>query len=245
LFLIACLCAPLPTSAGSLTEEGPVSVQGPSPGRPPLIEPGSLGFWLVGIVVADDPAITFAIVEHEKASGQRVCRQGERVNGVLIKRILRDVVIVDAGEGDRRLPLQQGPAAHGPPMAQAPEPRLRVQKDAARDRRISGRYRIVTLDRHDVAVALSDVNRVLAQVDLSPVTRFDQPAGFRITGIPPASILSRMGLRDGDIIKGIDDWEITHPEQAAEFLRRVRGGGELTVTVNKRRRTRHLVLQIQ
>jgi general secretion pathway protein C len=222
-----------------------VSVEEPSLRRPPLIEPGSLGFWLVGIVVAEDPAITFAIVEHEKASEQRVYRQGERANGVLIKRILRDVVIVDAGQGDRRLPLQQGPATEGARIAQNPEPRLRVQKDAARDQPISGRYRIVSLDRNDVAAALADVNRVLGQVDLSPVTQSEQPAGFRITGIPPASILSRMGLRDGDVIKGIDDWEITHPDQAAEFLRRVRAGGELTVTVNKRRRTRHLVLQIQ
>ena len=227
-----------------LTEGGAVSVEEPSLLRPPLVEPGSLGFWLVGIVVADDPAISFAIVEDENASKQRVYRQGERVNGVLIKRILRNVVIVDAGEGDRRLPLQQGPATGGPPLAQAPQPRLRVQNDATRDRPISGRYRIVTLDRNDVATALRDVDRVLAQVDLSPVTQSEQPAGFRITGIPPASIFSRIGLRDGDIIKAIDDWEITHPAQAAEFLRRVRVGGELTVTVNKRRRTRHLVLQI-
>lgn len=211
----------------------------------PLAAPGSLGFSLAGVVMADDPALQLAIIDHLEEGEQRSYREGDRADGVLIKRILRDEVVVDTGEGERRLQLQHTPTTVGPPVALASEPGRRAQQDVSADRPIHGRRTTVHLNHHEVATALAQVNRVLQQVDLSPVTRFERPTGFRITNIPAGGILSRLGLRDGDIIKRIDDAELTHPEEAADLLRIIRKGGNHTLTVTKRRRTRQIVLNIQ
>lgn len=243
-FLIALFSASTSVSAGSQTDRSSLSLGASSLEGVPIAAPGSLGFRLAGIVVADETATNLAVIEHENESGQRVYRQGDRANGVLIKQILPNELIVDAGEGDRRLPVSNGVAASGPRPAEGPVPRQGVQQDAASSPRISGRHRVIDLDRSEVAVALADVNQVLAQVNLSPVTRFDGPGGFRITNIPTGGILSQLGLHDGDVIQRLDDAEFTHPEQAAELLERMRNGGELTMTVNKRRRTRQIILNI-
>jgi type II secretory pathway component PulC len=54
-----------------------------------------------------------------------------------------------------------------------------------------------------------------------------------------------MGLRSRDVIVGIDDETITGPDQAADFFQRLAGGGEVTIKLKRRRRTRQIKLNIE
>jgi len=222
-----------------------VLVEGRPPERLPLAAPESLGFRLVGILVADDVAASLAIIEHKKTSEQRIYSEGDRVGGILIKRILPGEVIIDTGKGDWRLRLQTALATGGLRTPQKLEPQQPARQGVASNRPTRGRRQTIYLSYPEAASELGDVDRVLREVELLPVSRLGQPAGFRITSILPGSIFSRMGLHNGDIIKRLDQWEITSPEQAAEFLRRIHEGDQLTLTVNKRRRTRQIMLNIQ
>jgi PDZ domain-containing secreted protein len=47
-----------------------------------------------------------------------------------------------------------------------------------------------------------------------------------------------MGLRSGDLITGVNDKEITSPEQAAEFFETIKKGGDVTIKVGKGRGVR-------
>jgi type II secretory pathway component PulC len=47
-----------------------------------------------------------------------------------------------------------------------------------------------------------------------------------------------MGLRTGDLITGVNDQEITSPEQAAEFFQTLKQGGDVTIKVGKGRGVR-------
>jgi general secretion pathway protein C len=199
----------------------------------------------VGIVATDDAAASLAIIEHKKTSEQKVYSEGDRVGGILIKRILPGEVIVDAGKGERRLRLRTVLATGGARVSQYPVPGQSVRQASKDDRPNRGRRQTIHLSYPEAASELGDVDRILREVELSPVKRLGQPAGFRVSSILPGSILSRMGLHNGDIVKRLDQWEITSPEQAAEFLQRISHGGQLTLTVNKRRRTRHIILNIQ
>ena len=66
------------------------------PKRLPLASK-SLGLRLVGTVVAGDPEMSLAIIEQEGTGKQRIYYEGERAGMSLIKKILRNEVIIDDG----------------------------------------------------------------------------------------------------------------------------------------------------
>ena len=85
----------------------------------------------------------------------------------------------------------------------------------------------------------------MQQMPVTPYMQGEQAAGFRITSIPRDSVLRKMGLRSRDVIVGIDDETITGPDQASDFFQRLAGGGEVTIKLKRRRRTRQIKLNIQ
>ena len=73
----------------------------------------------------------------------------------------------------------------------------------------------------------------------------DQEAGFRLGSITRDSVLRKMGLRSRDVIVGIDDEIITSPDQASDFFKKLADGGEVTIKLKRRRRTRQIKLNIE
>ncbi len=164
---------------------------------------------------------------------------------MLIKQILRNEVIINAGRGDEVLTMLHGQASGS---QQAPQGEVRGQpipQQAGRSQLAGARHQIFQLDREEVASALTDIDQVMREVRLSPYTVYDRPAGLRITNIAPGSILSKMGLRNGDVIKSVDEEAITGPEQVGEFLKRLREGGGVSIWVKGRRRSRRIQLKIE
>jgi type II secretory pathway component PulC len=54
-----------------------------------------------------------------------------------------------------------------------------------------------------------------------------------------------MGLRSRDVIVGVNDESITDPAQAADFFQTIAEGGEVTIKLKRRRRTRQIRLNIE
>jgi general secretion pathway protein C len=197
----------------------------------------SLGLKLVGTVAGDDPATSFAIIDNKKTRKQELYHEGDTAGEVLIKRILRNKVIIDAGRGEELLALElqdSGERLNFSPTPQQQEKRIPS----------SARHRNLQLDRKEIEASLADTDGLIEQVNLSPYTLGTQK-GFRITDIPPDSVLTKIGLRNGDVIKAVNDQPITGPEDAAAFLEKVRAGGDVEITISRRRRTMRISLQIE
>jgi type II secretory pathway component PulC len=54
-----------------------------------------------------------------------------------------------------------------------------------------------------------------------------------------------MGFRSRDIIKEVNDQDITGTEQAADFFAKLAEGGELTVKLKRRRKTRRMKIVVE
>jgi type II secretory pathway component PulC len=156
-----------PPPATSAAQETSALRDAMPPKRLPLA-PRSLGLRLVGTVVAEDQEMSLAIIEHEGAGKQRIYYEGARADKVLIKSILRNEVIIDAGRGDQRLIMLHGQA---PGSERAPQQATRgqfvPQQQAPSSTRLSARYQNVRLARDEVAAALSDLNEVMKEVRFS------------------------------------------------------------------------------
>jgi len=58
-------------------------------------------------------------------------------------------------------------------------------------------------------------------------------------------VLRKIGLRSLDVTEGVNDQEITSPERAAEFFQTLAEGGEVTINIKRRRRSRQIKLSIE
>jgi general secretion pathway protein C len=212
------------------------------PKRLPLA-PSSLGLKLVGTVVARDAKMSLAVIEKGGAGKQRIYYEGARAGKVLIKKVLRNEVIIDAGRGEVKLTMLHGQASGSSRSGRSVS--RQIPQRASTSRPVPGRHQSVHLDREEVVAALSDLNKVTRQVHFTPYTVYDESEGIKVRNITPGSLLSKIGLRNGDIIKGVNDAAITGPDQVAVLFQKLREGGEVIVKVKGRRRTRRIHLQIQ
>jgi type II secretion system protein C len=160
---------------------------------------------------------------------------------VRIKKILRNKVVITTAKGDELLTIEPEEFGKGRQTHKA-------QQQAAKSstsRQLNRKSRTISLERQEVEDSLADLDGLTQQMRISPHMQGDQPAGFKIGKIPRNSVLAKMGLRSGDVITGVDDETITDPEQAADFLQRLAQGGETTIMVKRRRRTRQIRINIE
>jgi type II secretion system protein C len=103
----------------------------------------------------------------------------------------------------------------------------------------------INLNRKEIEASLTDTDQLLEEIGISPYMQGDRPAGFRISRVPPQIVLRKMGLRSRDVIVGVNDQEITSPEQAVEFFQTLAEGGDVTIKIKRRRRSRQIKLNIE
>jgi general secretion pathway protein C len=206
-----------------------------------------LGIKLVGTAVADDPRLSRAFIDNRSTGEQEAYREGDRAGEVRIKKIQRNNVIIATREGDRLLTVEIGTAAIGQTTSKpAPQtPATSTLKQSTGSISSSARTRSVSLDRQEVEASLANIDRLIADLDIAPYTRFEQPAGFKISNISNESIFKKIGLSSRDVIVGINNQKITGPDQAAEFINTIAKGGQVTIRARRRLRTRRINLNIE
>ena len=207
-----------------------------------------LGLKLVGTVVADDPARNRAIIHNRSSRQQEAYQEGDQAGKVQIKKIMRNKVVITSEKGDELLTVeiedsgkraspslaQQWASRNLPFQAQVPEGI--VPRAATRS---------IRLEREKVAASLANPDQLLQDMNISPYMQGDQPAGFRLDRIPPQNIFREMGLRSRDVVVGVNGEDITGPDQAVDFFRTLGEGGEVTIEIKRRHRTRQIRLNIE
>ena len=102
-----------------------------------------------------------------------------------------------------------------------------------------------SVQRQFVTRFLGDPEVFLQNLEISPYTEGDQPAGFQIAGITPNNPLGKLGLINGDVIMAINRETITSPQQAADFLRKLMEGGKIKIRIKRNRNQRLVRLNIE
>jgi general secretion pathway protein C len=207
-----------------------------------------LGLELVGTVVADDPVMSRAIIDNRSIKKQEAYREGDTAGKVKIKKILRNNVVITTAKGDELLTVEikkSGKRSTPYPTAQQVGSSSSSKQQTSDSPRRNARTLSVSLKRDEVAASLADIDGLKEQVRLSPYMQGDQPAGFRLGNIPRDSVLRKMGLRSRDVIIGMDEESITSPDGASDFFQKLAEGGEVTIKLKRRRRTRQIQLNIE
>ena len=201
------------------------------------LEQTELNLKLWGTVTGDKNG-AYAVIEDTKARSQNLYRKGDTIQNAEIKMILREKVVLHVGGEDEVLEMEK---AQGGPS--------RVKTAATRKGPSHGpsgnRSQTITLKRSQIDDALKNVNELMQQVRIMPHFQNGQPDGFSLTGIRPNSIVRKMGLRNGDVITGVNGSKIETMDDAMGFYKQLSSGETVSVDMKRRGRERTIDYEIK
>jgi general secretion pathway protein C len=196
---------------------------------PGMLEASTLPIDLYG-TIAGEEGRGYAIIEERDKKKQRLYKVGDRVAGAVIVKILRNAVVLRAGEKDQVLKKKEivargtgrVPAAgvSGSAPGAAPDAAPRPQ---ARPPQVP-------------PGSVSDLASLLTQARVTPhVTAGSsgRPDGVVINEIQSGSIFESVGLVNGDIIQEVNGRPVTGVADLVSLYRDLRPGANLSVKVSR------------
>ncbi len=103
----------------------------------------------------------------------------------------------------------------------------------------------ITLQRSMVEESFNDMNKLMTEIAITPNMEDGQPNGLSLNRISPNSIFRRMGLRNGDVLMGVNGEPIQSPEDAMRMYNSIKSSGEVQVQVKRRGQDRTIIYNLQ
>ena len=177
---------------------------------------------------------TYAVIEEANARKQNLYRVGDTVQNATVKIVLREKIVLNVNGKDEVLEIEK--ARSSGRFTSAAQPMQRPG---------SGRSQKITLRRAHIENALADVNKLLTQVNIQPHFQDGKQDGILLTRIKPRSIFLRMGLRNGDIITGVNGKPLDSVDDALKFYTSASSGENLSLQLKRRGRLRTIDYSIK
>jgi general secretion pathway protein C len=201
---------------------------------------------LLATVVANKPEWSSAAISHtgkEQTIEVLYTGSSSRVDDALIVEWVRRNLVVISREGQcERLDLEteeNAPKAAVPPYATT----FRTDDDAGEEETDKS-GRIVKVDdtnyeiaQEEITDVLSNLSQVATQARIVPNFRNGKADGFKLFSIRPNSIYAKIGIRNGDIIKKINDYVIDSPDKALEVYQKLKDASNIKVELERRGQT--------
>ncbi len=200
------------------------------------IKPTELNLKLWGTVTGP-AAFAFAVIEEAKNRTQSLFRTGDTIQNATVKLILREKVVLNVDGRDEILEIEE----------------LNVQKRrgvSAISSRSRGdvkplRAQKITLRRSQIQSAMENVSDLMSQVKIRPHFENGQPDGLTLSSLKPRSIFRKMGLRNGDIITGIDGSPIQTVDDALKFYENLTSSSNVALQLKRRGREKAIEYNIK
>lgn len=198
---------------------------------------------LIGTVVGT-PENSFAIIEDHQSRKQELYQIDDMVqNQARVVSIARCKVIV----------LRNGSEE----IIECPEPDAQTKKGSAPVRysgstKKDGEYAVkkvsdseFVVDEAEVEKALGNINQLLTQIRVVPNFQDGKADGFKVFAIKPDSIFAKVGLKNGDVIRKVNDNDITSPEKAFGIFQELRNEKNLSIEISRRGQTQSFSYEIR
>lgn len=203
----------------------------------------SLDVRLRGTAVRDGGA-SFAVVEDKRARKEDLYRVGDMILGeAKVIQILEDRVVVlrDGKKESLELFVEEGEKKK-PPSTTASSKRPPTVLGSGVRRVGSNRW---SVSREAIESAKGNLSQLMTQVRVTPNFTEGKPDGFKLLSIKRGSIFDRLGLRNGDVVRGINDVPLDSPEKALEVYGQLESGQSVRVDVVRRGRQQTFTYELK
>lgn len=166
--------------------------------------------------------VAFAVIEDKKARKQELYREGDTVLGAGIKKILREKVVLTHNNKDQvlEMSLESSPPAARTLTSLPGEPK----KEGGP----------LLLDRSMITEQTKDINALMRQVRVRPHFSKGKPDGLLLYGIKNDSLFEKMGLKNGDIIMGVDGNTIKSVDDALSLYNNLTSASDVRMQIKRR-----------
>ncbi|MEW5909857.1 MAG: type II secretion system protein N [Thermodesulfobacteriota bacterium] len=177
----------------------------------------------------------FAIIEDPVTRHQSLYTLGQTLQNATLKMILKDKVILSVDGKDEVLSIEEvKPQSQGMRIVStAPEP-VHLPSDHK-----------VTLSRSQIEGAVQNLSELMTQINIRPHFLNGQPEGLAVGGIAPDSIFSKMGIRNGDIITGVDGKRIESVDDALKLYESIKSSKNVAIEIKRLGKTEVISYQVE
>jgi general secretion pathway protein C len=247
----------------------PTPPRSPSPPPPPAKPAANLK--LVGTVIGT-PDRTYAVIEDLGTKRQDLYRLGELVREAKVVEVTRNRVVLDnRGRREELFSFEKSDnvssppsesaarplsAPRRPPPAQEPQPSepppnpLQENQENNEDEGADVEIERVSentwrISRDDLVEQLDGFGQMMKEARLTPHFTGGQPDGFMISNLPKNSFLARMGLRSGDIMKGVNGQKFGNLEEFFQVYQQLQTEPTLQLEIERSSRTETLTYEVR
>lgn len=175
---------------------------------------------LDGVIVAENPAHSIALVRRSGASRAQPMRMGQEYYGYVLVAVEEGSVLLDSIRGALRLHVDGSPATRATGPAAANEDDGWVYRDVS---------------RAEASARLEkEIPVILSETELSPWVEDGEILGLELRRLPDGTLLSEAGLLPGDLLRSINGEPLRGLDSLWELLARLRDAHELRVVVERR-----------
>jgi general secretion pathway protein C len=179
----------------------------------------------------------YAVIEDKNKREQGLYRKGDSIQNATIKMILRKKVVLRANGKDEVLTMED---EKGRTAARAAS---RSGGGRAYDRGVDSRE-TKRLDRSKINHVLNNINRLMNQAKVRPYFKDGKPDGLLLTHIRRNSLFTDLGLKSGDIVKGVNGKRIRSVEDAMDFYNNLKNSSSVQLEIERRGETKSISYEI-
>ena len=191
---------------------------------------------LWGTVISGDRD-SYAVIEDPKERSQNLYKIDDQVQNAVIKEIHREKVVLMVNGDFEILEMQE--------MKSGPAVRRAGARQRETQREVQPTSSNVSLKREKIENAVGNLNTLMKQVRIRPHFKDGQPDGLTISGVRSGSIFSDMGLRNGDVIVGVDGQKIESVDDALGLYQNLQSANNVQVQIRRRGRLQNIDYQIE
>jgi general secretion pathway protein C len=224
----------------SLGEDGQ-PIDSWDPNRPPPKCAGKLR--LVGSVVSPvAPDWSFAAIAGSSDGKTMLYREGSDVDGSRVVAVHSSSVVMSGSTGvcqllmfeEEETAAARAPVAQKPAAAKPADPR---SAGLSAEELTDGIEKITdtkfNIQRGLVDKVLANQGSLMKSARVIPHEENGRVVGVKLYGIRRNSLLGRLGVRNGDMLRTINGFDMTSPDTALEAYSRLRSADKLTLAVKR------------
>jgi type II secretion system protein C len=198
---------------------------------------------LIGTVVGSSQS-SFAIVEDPIARKQELFRIDDMIQDQarLIAVSRCRVVLLREGR-EEILECQEEEPVRGKTISPVRPGESSSGDESVAVRKLSENEYVI--DRRTLANELSDYNKIMTQVGIGPNLQGTKQDGLRVLKVRPNSFWDKAGLKRGDVIRSVNDLELSTVDGSMRAFEIMRRGEDVTMEISRGGTPRSLHWEIE
>ena len=89
------------------------------------------------------------------------------------------------------------------------------------------------IPREDLEKQLSNLNSIATQARIVPSFKNGVANGFKLFSIRPGSIYEKIGVKNGDVIRKLNGYEINSPDKALEVYAKLKEASKIDIEIER------------